>query len=379
MSAPALELDRVSVPFGPPEGPWHEGLHDLSLALAPGERFALLGASGVGKSSLLTAIAEPHPGVRGSIRIGGRDAGATPPRERGAILLDQRPLLFPHLDVAGNVAFPLKVRGAVGTAVAEGVEKALAAVRMEGFARRSPGSLSGGQAHRVALARAIAAGPELLLLDEPFTGLEPELRATLQQTVVQVAADRGIAVVTVTHDPEEAGRIADRIGVLEGGRLARVARPRDLFLDPGSEAVARLLGWPNRLEVRKGRSGIVLPGGALVDGVHTDGVEGAGWLVFPADGAEAVDARVGHLQVTVVRVSRSPRGAVAHWALDLPGPAESSTGGAPPEPVTGEVAVNPLHAPVPGDRIGLRLNPERVRIYPRVEDDPHPSRSTALP
>lgn len=424
MTDPVLELVNVSIPFGgkgpdiadlaplPPEAP--EGLRDVCLRLDAGERFALLGASGAGKSSFLRAIAEPEPGVAGTIRVAGRDIRTTPPREWDALLLDQRPLLFPHMDVRGNVAFPLQVRGVRGERLEEEVIRALEAVRMEAFAHRAPGSLSGGQAHRVALARAIAAGPALLLLDEPFTGLDPELRTTLQETVVRVASDRGIATLTVTHDPDEAGRIADRVGILSGGRLARVAPPAELFLDPGSAGVARLLGWPNRIEARIAEGRLHLPDGsthpiaprpaearAKAEGTGLGSgaghlaypADGPGRLVFPAEGARLVEPPAGELRVRIVRVTRSPSGAVAHWALD-PGSGAEDWGdeardheapdhetqhhesqhhetqhheakrGEGREAVTGEVAVDPLESPQPGASLGLEFRWSRVRFYP---------------
>jgi len=219
----------------------------------------------------------------------------------------------------------------------------------------------------VALARAIAADPALLLLDEPFTGLDPELRTTLQETVVRVAADRGLATLTVTHDPEEAGRIADRVGVLADGRLVRVASPAELFLDPGSERVARLLGWPNLIDAELVAGRVRLPDGSTwpLERASSLGAlpAGPGRLAFPAEGARLVDAAGDALRVRITRVTRSPSGAVAHWTMD-PGRGGASSVGDEAEPVTGEVSVDPLASPEPGDHMGLELRRDRVRFYP---------------
>ncbi|MDT8369115.1 MAG: ABC transporter ATP-binding protein [Longimicrobiales bacterium] len=370
MSAPVLELRGVTIPFGEATGASAPGLRDLDLVLEEGERFALVGASGAGKSSLLAAIAEPRPGVTGSIRIAGREFGGTVERRHTVVLLDQRPLLFPHLDVRRNVAFPLEVRGIRGEELDRGVERALDVVRMADFADRRPDSLSGGQAHRVALARAIAASPALLLLDEPFTGLDPELRRSLQETVREVTAHREITTLTVTHDVEEAGRMADRVGALHDGRLARVAPPAVLFEDPGSLGVARLIGWPNELPVVSSPGEVTL-GGRALDPPPRRGAgvaDGPAVLTFSRHGAEIVSEGEGHLTIEVERVTHAPHGATLHWTGITPRdpaapPTTSRSRTLAPRPERGEVAVESRNAPQVGTRVGLRLRLERCRVY----------------
>ena len=232
-----LELDMLDVPFG--AGP---GLHSISLRLGAGDRMVLVGASGAGKTSLLRAVAGIGRSTSGSVRIGGRDVTRLPPERRGAVYLPQTPLLFPHMTVGENVAFPLRIRGLGPAERKRSAQAALAAVRLDGFAMRAPDTLSGGQRHRTALARAVVARPEVLLLDEPLTALDPSLRAEVRAALLAVHREYGPALLLVTHDLDEAALIADRIGVLLDGRLAQVAAPADLLTFPASLAIARFIG-----------------------------------------------------------------------------------------------------------------------------------------
>lgn len=232
-----LELDRLDVPFG--SGP---GLSDVSLHVTAGERVVIVGASGAGKTSLLRAIAGLAPALGGTVRIGGISAASLPPERRDAVYLQQSPLLFPHMTVAENVAFPLRVRGVAEGERSRRTAEVLGAVRLEGFGRRLPHTLSGGQRHRVALARAVVARPRVLLLDEPLTGLDPSLRDEVRDALLALHRQYGPALLVVTHDLDEAAAIADRIGVLIDRRLAQVAAPAELLTFPASIAVARFLG-----------------------------------------------------------------------------------------------------------------------------------------
>jgi putative spermidine/putrescine transport system ATP-binding protein len=232
-----LALEQLDVPFGA-----HPGLARVSLALAPGERVALVGASGSGKTSLLRAIAGLGPVTHGSIRIGDTDVTALPPHRRDAVYLQQTPLLFPHMNVADNVAFPLRIRGLMRPERLRRAAEALESVRLGGYGLRMPHTLSGGQRHRAALARAVVARPKALLLDEPLTGLDPSLRNEVRDALLAVHREYQPALLLVTHDLDEAALIADRIGVLLDGRLDRIGAPAELLTFPGSLAVARFLG-----------------------------------------------------------------------------------------------------------------------------------------
>ncbi len=217
-----LAIVDADVSFGP-----SIGLRAVNLRVARGERVALLGPSGVGKTSLLRAT--------------------TPPDQRGVVYMHQAPSLFPHLSVIDNVAFSLEVRGVPRRDARAAAATLLERVQLGQFAVRAPATLSGGQRHRVALARALAANPAVLLLDEPFSSLDPELRAEVRQAVFDLLAEEGPAVLVVTHDVDEAAALADRIAILLEGRVAQCAAPTAVLTTPRSVAVARFLGLPNLL------------------------------------------------------------------------------------------------------------------------------------
>ncbi|MDE3054552.1 MAG: ABC transporter ATP-binding protein, partial [Gemmatimonadota bacterium] len=217
----------------------------LSLAVAHGEHVVIVGPSGSGKTSLLRAIAGLTSGCAGSVWVDGRSVTAEPPERRRVVYLHQTPVLFPHLSVFENVAFPLRVRGMSRGAANARVDEALAAVRLGDLAGRRPRTLSGGQAHRVALARAVVADPAVLLLDEPLTGLDPELRRDVRAGILEMAARARAAVVVVSHDLEEAGLLADRVAVLSDGGIGQIGTPRDVFARPATAAIARFLGIAN--------------------------------------------------------------------------------------------------------------------------------------
>lgn len=208
-----LELHRVAVCIdGSPI------VHDVSLDLAERETLAIQGPSGCGKTTLLRAIAGLEPEVTGTMTYGGRDLVRLPAERRNLGFVFQEGALFPHLSVGKNVGFGL--RGLAADARRARVEELLDLVRLGGLADRLPHQLSGGQRQRVALARAIAREPKLVLLDEPFSSLDAELKADLRRELFDVLRGRGVAAVLVTHDPEEATAVADRIGTMIDGRLS---------------------------------------------------------------------------------------------------------------------------------------------------------------
>jgi ABC-type Fe3+/spermidine/putrescine transport system ATPase subunit len=233
----ALETRALDVPFGA-----RAGLRAVTLAVGAGERLALVGPSGAGKTTLLRAIAGLAATSGGQVLVDGRDVTALPPERRDAVYLHQTPVLFPHLSVRANVAFPLRVRARSGPDAGDIVARALAAVRIAELADRLPHQLSGGQRHRAALARAIAARPAALLLDEPLAALDPGLREEVRAAIVDAQQEHPAALVLVTHDLDDAALLADRVAVLLDGALAQVAAPGALFARPASLAVARFLG-----------------------------------------------------------------------------------------------------------------------------------------
>ena len=253
MTGSGLELRHVRVPFGD-----KAGLDDVTLLVPRGERVALLGPSGVGKTSLLRAIAGLGALSSGTVLVDGRDVAGQPPERRGVVYMHQSPSLFPHVSVVDNVAFPLHVRGVARHAARATALELLERVRMGFAAARPPSTLSGGQRHRVALARALAAEPAVLLLDEPFASLDPELRAEVREAVVEILErGNGPAVVLVTHDVDEAAGVADRLVVLLEGAVAQAGLPADLLASPQSVAVARFLGIPNLVRGVRDERGVV--------------------------------------------------------------------------------------------------------------------------
>jgi thiamine transport system ATP-binding protein len=227
-----LTLDDVTVRFGEVTA-----VDAVSLSIPRGEVFALLGPSGSGKSSLLRAIAGLEP-CTGDIAFDGESVMRMPPHKRRFALMFQDGQLFPHLDVAGNVGYALRVAGRPsGDRVAELLEL----VGLAGFERRRVTDLSGGEQQRVALARSLAASPRVLLLDEPLSSLDRELRERLAGELHDILRAAGVTAILVTHDHDEAGAIADRVGILDAGGLVQTGTLAELRAAPVSERVARFL------------------------------------------------------------------------------------------------------------------------------------------
>lgn len=228
-----LDLDAVTVRFGATTA-----VESIDLTVPTGEVFALLGPSGSGKSSLLRAVAGLEP-CEGDIRWDGESVVRVPPHRRGFALMFQDGQLFPHLDVAGNVGYALRVAGRRDDAR---VAELLGLVGLAGLERRRVTDLSGGEQQRVALARSLAADPRLLLLDEPLSSLDRELRERLAGELRDILRATGVTAVLVTHDHDEAGVIADRVGILDRGRLLQTGTLAELRAHPADERVARFLG-----------------------------------------------------------------------------------------------------------------------------------------
>ncbi|GMA32689.1 ABC transporter ATP-binding protein [Litorihabitans aurantiacus] len=216
----------------------------VDLILPRGEVLALLGPSGCGKSSLLRAIAGLEPLAAGSVAWDGEDLTTTPTHRRGFGLMFQDGQLFAHRDVARNVSYGLRgTRWGASRAVRdERVAEVLELVGLAGYGRRAVGTLSGGQAQRVALARSLAPAPRLLLLDEPLSSLDRRLREDLAGEVARVLRAAGTTALHVTHDHDEAFTVADRVGVMLDGRLVQVATPSELRASPATPEVAAFLG-----------------------------------------------------------------------------------------------------------------------------------------
>jgi iron(III) transport system ATP-binding protein len=224
-------------------------VRDLNLNIQSGEFLSLLGPSGSGKTTTLMMLAGFESPTSGEIFLAGKPITKTPPHKRNFGMVFQNYALFPHMTIADNVAYPLSVRKVAKPEREARVKKALDMVHLGGKGDRFPGQLSGGQQQRVALARALAPDPELLLLDEPFSSLDVELRSRLATELRDILKARGITAILVTHDQQEAFAIADEIGVMEGGRLLQWDNAYNLYHRPVSRFVADFVG-----------QGVFLPG-----------------------------------------------------------------------------------------------------------------------
>jgi iron(III) transport system ATP-binding protein len=256
----AVDVDGISVAYGA-----NVVLRDVSLSIAPGEFFALLGPSGSGKSTLLRLIAGFVAAQSGSVRIGGVDVANLPPWKRDLGMVFQNYALWPHLTVGENVAFGLEERRWPRERIRARVKEMLELVRLEGFESRRPGELSGGQQQRVAIARTLAIEPRVLLLDEPLSNLDAKLRASTGVELKRLQRRLGITTIFVTHDQQEAMTIADRLAVLEGGAIRQLGTPRELYDAPVDRFVAEFVGsinvYSGRLETdARGESIVVVDG-----------------------------------------------------------------------------------------------------------------------
>ena len=220
-------------------------LDDLSLDIAPGSLTALLGPSGCGKTTALKIIAGLLAPTTGNVAIGGKSVLSLPPNQRGAVMVFQNPLLFPHMTVAENIAFGLTMRRRPKLEIATKVAEMLALVQLSTLGARRPSQLSGGQAQCVALARALILKPQVLLLDEPLSNLDTNLRAEMRDLIRRLQRATGITTIFVTHDQTEAAALADQIALLISGRLQQYGPPDAFFKRPNSRTVAQFFGGTN--------------------------------------------------------------------------------------------------------------------------------------
>jgi putative spermidine/putrescine transport system ATP-binding protein len=267
-----LELRGVAMAYGATPV-----LHDVDLDVYKGEFLSLLGPSGCGKTTTLNIIAGFLTPIRGTVSLGGKVVNDVPPYRRNTGMVFQHYALFPHMNVFDNVAFGLKIRR-LGTAeIARRVGDALALVQLEGLAARAIRELSGGQQQRVAIARALAIDPLVLLMDEPLSNLDAQLRRQMRVELRRLQRQVGVTTIFVTHDQEEALTLSDRLVVMNRGRIEQVGTPVELYRKPRTPFVAQFLGHPNFLfgtvTERHGSEVTVRLGAHGVRAIYEDSIE----------------------------------------------------------------------------------------------------------
>jgi putrescine transport system ATP-binding protein len=251
---PYIGIENVTKIFGD-----FTAVDNLSLNIYQREFFALLGASGCGKSTLLRMLAGFENPTKGRIMLDGQDMSGIPPYKRPVNMMFQSYALFPHMTVENNIAFGLKQDGMAKSEMDDRVQSMLKLVKLEKFGKRKPHQLSGGQRQRVALARSIAKRPKVLLLDEPLGALDKKLREETQFELMDLQMELGLTFVVVTHDQEEAMTMADRIAIMDKGKVMQVATPADVYEAPNSRFVADFIGNVSTFEgkVEKSAKGTV--------------------------------------------------------------------------------------------------------------------------
>ena len=329
-----------------------DALADVTLEIADGEFLTLLGPSGCGKTTLLRVIAGFLRPTHGAVLLAGRDVTRVPPHKRPVNMVFQRPTLFPHLDVAGNVAFGLRISGVGRDEQRERVAEALTLVRLEGYGERRAHELSGGQMQRVALARALVNRPQVLLLDEPLSALDLKIRLEMEVELRRVHRETGATFVYVTHDQREALALSDRIAVFDAGRIMQVGSPDDIYRHPASPFAARFVGDANVIaaDVASGR---VTVAGKRLD-VPVGAIDGPAWLVIRPELVRIAADEPGTLAGTVVDAAF--RGSGFSYRIEVPGLAEQ---------VKAEVASSSAPLAV-GSQVALSWDPDAAIMLART-------------
>ncbi|MCG3178116.1 MAG: Sulfate/thiosulfate import ATP-binding protein CysA [Phycisphaerae bacterium] len=342
----------------------------MDLVVEPGEMFFLLGPSGCGKTTLLRMLAGFVTPDGGTIHLGDRDVTALPAHRRNCGMVFQNYALWPHMTVAQNIEFGLQVRRAPSAARRERVERMLQTVRMEGLGGRMPAQLSGGQQQRVALARALAIEPDLLLLDEPLSNLDAKLRVEMRAEILRICRATGVTTVYVTHDQKEALSMADRLAVVDRGRIVQIGPPREVYLRPRTKFVADFLGQTNFVAatvnaVGGGRVRLAAAGLGELVGVHDGNGLSAGSRVLCSIRPEVVQfvtdpAAGGENRFDARLVESVYLGEMAQHRLELPDGAAMTVFELPPRIAGGSAGPAPVRC---------RVAPEDVVILPHDGPD----------
>ena len=366
--APGLAFESVTHTYGR-----RVAVRDFSLAIGIGELVCLVGPSGCGKSTVLRLAAGLEPLQAGSISVDGHliaePGREVLPEQRGIGLVFQDIALFPHLDVSANVAFGLNRLSMAQRR--ERVAAMLRQVHMSDYAEAWPHQLSGGQQQRVALARALAPAPRAMLLDEPFSGLDTRLRAAVRDEALHVLKGSGTTVLAVTHDPEEAMFMADRIAVMNAGRLEQVGTPSEVYMRPASEFVAELFSEVNRVDAKvdSGRARtpfgpVAAPGMAEGASVHVlirpEGLRIAGALQPPQGGPPQ-----GEVPARVLASRLLGRTSWVHVCLNMNQThRHGADGGGAEEHSHWHVRVPGRFLPPEGSEVRVALDPQQAFVFP---------------
>ena len=358
MSEPYLKIDGLWKAFGE-----FVALKDVSLEIARGEFICFLGPSGCGKTTLLRAIAGLDPQSRGTIRQGGRDISGLPASQRDYGIVFQSYALFPNLTVEKNIAFGLENTGRPKAEIAARVRELLALVGLPDQAAKYPAQLSGGQQQRIALARAIAINPGLLLLDEPLSALDAKVRVHLRHEIKELQRKLGVTTIMVTHDQEEALSMADRIVVMNHGVIEQIGTPTEIYRNPATLFVADFIGETNRIAttcsgeaVRMGEAVLQARTAGLAEGTPVT-VAVRPEDVLPHAAGHEPAPKPNHLNVRIEAMEFLG----SYWRTHLASPALGGT------PLVANFSMNAVRrfALQPGGEMTVELPADRVIVFRR--------------
>jgi ABC-type Fe3+/spermidine/putrescine transport system ATPase subunit len=336
-------------------------LHGVSIDFTPGSFTALLGSSGCGKTTLLRSLSGFVPVESGSIIVGGQDVASLPPEKRGMAMVFQSYALWPHMTVLQNIGYGLKLRGATKAEIAAKVSQMLSFLGLAGYEDRKVTALSGGQRQRVALGRALAIDPGILLLDEPLSNLDAKIRMTMRHEIRAIQQRLGLTAVHVTHDREEAMTMADRLVIMQAGRIAQVGTPEEVYDRPATAFVANFMGAENVLPLRIERSeaGASLNMGDASAAMKPEAAHalptGEAIAYFRDDVArlDATDAAAGGDLLVPGRIAaRAYPGGVYRYRVEAAGR---------------QITVDDSDRHELGSTIGLRIPLQRLHIFPASE------------
>lgn len=349
MTEVALEFDRVSYSYG-------QNLYavdEVSFQVMRGEFLCLLGPSGCGKTTCLRVAAGLNDLAEGEVRLSGEVVSSptvrVPPEARSVGLMFQDFALFPHMTVADNVGFGQRGRGEIGEGLK--VPELLERLDLSSYSKSLPHELSGGQQQRVALARALAAGPDVLLLDEPFSGLDPSLRSRVRDDTLHLIKETGTTALMVTHDPDEALFMADRLALMRAGKVAQIGVPNDLFFTPKDAFVAQFFGETNLIDGFVDQGWVVTELGRLrqtslpeksklevlvrPEAIHLCPIEGPGMPVVEVEASRQLGRQ------SMIHMALATASGNLHLHCKMDG----------------------QFLPAPGERFGVGVNPDLVYVF----------------